>query len=129
METKKTNIFVYETKVCHREFEVRVNLIFTLNGLTVVWLTLEFKVHGSYGLKFRKYLASHVDCELLVCWVPTIVYILVWNDFHIAFVVGSIPTVNSAGGGAAAFVRVMEPSWTRLSLPSPRPLIGGCPIP
>ena len=64
METEKTNIFVYETKACHREFEVRVNLIFTLNGWTVVWLTLKYKVHGSYHLKFRKYLASRVHCEL-----------------------------------------------------------------
>ena len=67
METKKTNIFGYETKVCHGEFEVRVYLILTLNGWTVVRLTLEFKVRGSYYLKFRKHLASRVDCELLAC--------------------------------------------------------------
>ena len=57
------------------------------------------------------------------------VYILVWNDFHITFFVRSIPTVGAAGGGATAPVRVMEPSRARLSLPLSRPLIGGCPLP
>ena len=98
---RKQIFFVYETKVWPREFEARVNLIFTLNGWSVFWLTLELKVSRSYRLKSCEHLASRVNCELLAFWLTTIVvYIMVGNYSHIRFIVGSIPTVGVARGGA-----------------------------